>query len=273
MAGSHPNGVRPIRSLGHFGDAGLTVLRSAPEDGPEIWCRCDGGPHGFLSIAAHAHADALAIELRYGGTDVLADPGTYCYSSEPRWRSYFRSTLGHNTVEIGCRDQSVSGGPTLWTRHAQSQVVGLQLAEDGRVTSWSAEHDGYTALDPPAWHRRTVRLLSQERRVEIIDEIRTTGRHPIRLAFHLGPAVSAELGESAVELSWEDEDGAGETATLHLPRHLEASLVRASGEPPIGWYSSGFGTKEPATTVLACGLGRGHEVFKSVLKVAPHFPP
>ena len=48
---------------------------AAPSDGEEIWCRCDAGPHGFLSIAAHAHADALAVEVRHDGTDVLADPG------------------------------------------------------------------------------------------------------------------------------------------------------------------------------------------------------
>ena len=76
-------------------------LRSSPSDGEEIWCRCDAGPHGFLSIAAHAHADALAVEVRYNGVDVLADPGTYCYHGEPRWRSYFRSTLAHNTIEVG----------------------------------------------------------------------------------------------------------------------------------------------------------------------------
>ena len=76
-------------------------MRSSPSDGEEIWCRCDAGPHGFLSIAAHAHADALAVEVRYDGMDVLADPGTYCYHGEPRWRSYFRSTLAHNTIEVG----------------------------------------------------------------------------------------------------------------------------------------------------------------------------
>ena len=67
----------------HFADAGLTLMRSSPSDGEEIWCRCDAGPHGFLSIAAHAHADALAVEVRHDGTDVLADPGTYCYHGEP----------------------------------------------------------------------------------------------------------------------------------------------------------------------------------------------
>ena len=110
----------------HYADAGLTLMRSSPSDGEEIWCRCDAGPHGFLSIAAHAHADALAVEVRYDGTDVLADPGTYCYHGEPRWRSYFRSTLAHNTVEVGHQDQSTSGGPFLWTRHARSGLSELE---------------------------------------------------------------------------------------------------------------------------------------------------
>ena len=76
-----------------FADAGLTILRSAGEN--EVWCRCDGGPHGFLSIAAHAHADALSIEVRQGGVDILADPGTYCYQGEPEWRSLF--SLDHRS--------------------------------------------------------------------------------------------------------------------------------------------------------------------------------
>jgi hypothetical protein len=53
---------------------------------PEIWCRCDHGPLGFLSVAAHGHADALSLEVRCGGVDVLADPGTYCYHGEREWR-------------------------------------------------------------------------------------------------------------------------------------------------------------------------------------------
>jgi Heparinase II/III N-terminus/Heparinase II/III-like protein len=52
---------RPPIGPRRFPDAGLVLLRSRPEDGHEIWCRCDGGPHGFLSIAAHAHADALSL--------------------------------------------------------------------------------------------------------------------------------------------------------------------------------------------------------------------
>ena len=89
---------RPAQRPSRFADAGVTLLRTDGTQAPEIWCRLDGGPHGFLSIAAHAHADALSVEVRYGGVDVLADPGTYCYHGEPAWRSYFRSTIAHNTL-------------------------------------------------------------------------------------------------------------------------------------------------------------------------------
>ena len=74
---------RPAQRPSRFADAGITLLRTTGGQAPEIWCRCDGGPHGYLSIAAHAHADALSVEVRYGGVDVLADPGTYCYHGEP----------------------------------------------------------------------------------------------------------------------------------------------------------------------------------------------
>ena len=134
--------ARPAHRPSHFADAGLTILRVPPRDSTgEIWCRCDGGPHGFLSIAAHAHADALSVEVRHDGVDVLADPGCSCYHGGPEWRAYFRSTLGHNTLELDGEDQSRSGGPFMWTRRARSWVLVAHAREDG-VSRWRAEHDG-----------------------------------------------------------------------------------------------------------------------------------
>ena len=69
LARRRPLPDRPARRPWHFDDAGITIFRSEPAGGPEIWCRCDSGPHGFLSIAAHAHADALSIEVRHDGTE------------------------------------------------------------------------------------------------------------------------------------------------------------------------------------------------------------
>jgi hypothetical protein len=237
---------RPGRRPSRFADAGITLLRSDPENGPEIWCRCDGGPHGFLSIAAHAHADALSVEVRYGGIDILADPGTYSYHGDLPWRSYFRSTIAHNTVELAGRNQSTEGGPFLWVRHARATET--EVTDGGEIASWTAEHDGYLSLDPPATHRRSVRLDRVERCIEIEDEI-SGGRHDLRLAFHCGPEVEAELDEALAVLRWPAGFG-----RLELPPQLGWSLHRGESDPILGWYCPGLGRRVPAFTLV----GRGH---------------
>jgi hypothetical protein len=244
---------RPARRPWHFSDAGLTIFRSEAADGPEVWCRCDGGPHGFLSIAAHAHADALSIEVRHDGTDILTDPGTYCYSSDPAFRRYFRSTIGHNTLEVLGRDQSTSGGPTMWIRHAESRLTSLESSSDGNEGRWVAEHYGYRTLNPPVTHRRTVEFDGKQRLIEITDEIDGTGRPPVRLAFHLGPAVEANLDGCVLTLRWKDRDGGEATATMTLPPSLGWSLIRGATDPVLGWYSPAFGQKVPATDVIGVG--------------------
>jgi hypothetical protein len=263
---------RPAQRPSHFADAGTTVLRTTTElpessDLPEIWCRCDGGPHGFLSIAAHAHADALAVEVRYGGVDILADPGTYCYHGDPPWRSYFRSTLAHNTVELAGQSQSADGGPFLWLRHANSRE--LDVADGGEAASWSAEHDGYRPLDPPARHRRRVVLDRQARTLEIADEIEGAG-HQIRLAFHLGPEVAAHLeapvpGAAEAVLQWPDAVTPG-AARLALPAGLAWTLHRGETDPILGWYADGLGRRRPSWTLLGTGVSAGTDTLVTRLE-------
>jgi Heparinase II/III-like protein/Heparinase II/III N-terminus len=254
LAGRHPLSGRSASRPWHFGDAGITILRSRPADGPEIWCRCDSGPHGFLSIAAHAHADALSIEVRHGGIEILTDPGTYCYSSDPAFRRYFRSTIGHNTLEVLGRDQSTSGGPTMWTRHAKSRLADLEASPDGDDGRWAAEHYGYRTLHPPVTHRRTVEFRGGQRLIEVADEIDATGSLPVRLAFHLGPAVEADLDGCRLDLQWHQRDGGQTTATMVLPPSLRWSLVRGIEDPVLGWYSPAFGQRVPATDVIGEGI-------------------
>ncbi|MFJ5678367.1 alginate lyase family protein [Streptomyces sp. NPDC093097] len=251
--------ARPASRPAHFADAGMTVLR-----GPAgIWCRCDGGPHGFLSIAAHAHADALSVEVRHDGVDVLADPGTFCYHGQPEWRRYFRSTLGHNTLELDGGDQSGSGGPFLWTRHARSRVLVADpsgASEEG-VARWCAEHDGYQG----SVHRRRVELSSARRELRVVDEVRGRRRAAVRLAFHLGPAIAAELVDDRAVLTW-TRDGEDRSAVLDLPGQLRWRAHRGETAPPLGWYSAGFGRKEPATTLVGTGFADGAEGFTTVLR-------
>lgn len=232
-----------------FTDAGHVYLRDGHASG-EIWCRCDHGPHGFLSIAAHAHADALSVELRVGGVQILADPGTYCYHGDPAWRAYFRSTVGHNTLELMSQDQSVSGGPFLWTSHAQSRLIAVNgLDANSPQAMWRAEHSGYAERGGPV-HQRTVILERAERVMTICDETHgcRDGFTPARLAFHFGPNVECWLESGCAKLFWP-----GGHAELELPQVLNWTLHRGQTNPPLGWYSPSFDVKIPSFTLLGAG--------------------
>jgi hypothetical protein len=127
------------------------------------------------------------------------------------------------------------------------------------VLSWTAEHDGYRSLDPPTRHRRRVRLDQATRTLEIADEIKGEG-HDIRLAFHLGPEVQAELvpdrsGSAAAALQWPGTTTPG-AARLELPVSLRWSLHRGETGPILGWYAEGLGRRTPSYTLV--GYGPSH---------------
>jgi hypothetical protein len=204
------------------------------------------------------------VEVRHGGVDILADPGTYCYHGEPEWRSYFRSTIAHNTVELDGQSQSSDGGPFLWLRHANAREIDVR--DDGAVAEWTAEHDGYLSLDRPARHRRTVQLDRAARSLDIVDQIDGSG-HDVRLAFHLGPDVQAELDGNQAVLRWPGATTAG-AAQLKLPGQLRWTLHRGETDPILGWYSGGLGRRVPTVTFLGCGRSAPDEPLSTRLEFA-----
>lgn len=237
---------RPIRRPDILPDAGQVFLRSGRG---AIWCRCDHGAHGFGSIAAHAHADALSIECRAAGVEIFADPGTYCYHGDPRWRDYFRSTFAHNTLELLGRDQSVSGGPFLWTRHAKARLVSVTgLEETAPQACWTAEHTGYVELGGPV-HRRSVALQRASSIVKIEDSLMGGTTVVGRLCWHLGPTIHCELEGTTALLSWPG----GGTGMLSLPTQLDWTAYRGDEVLPAGWYSPSFDHKQPSVTLVGSG--------------------
>ncbi len=261
-------GSQAMQGRAHFEDAGITLLRAVGDAG-EIWCRCDAGPHGFLTTAAHGHADALSIEVRHDGVDIFADPGTYCYHDEPEWRSYFRSTRAHNTLELDQRDQSRSGGPFLWTQVAQTDLLELQFGAGGEIDVWSAAHDGYETLDSPARHFRSVQLDREHRRLIVVDRVETQGTHAVALRFHLGPTVLAEIDGSRARLRWPrrgHERGCECAATLWLPDALTWTAHRGEEDPILGWYAPSFGVKVPSITLVGSGRSDGPLELRSELQ-------
>ncbi len=259
IAGPEP-GLRDLPRPAVFTGAGLAILRAGTA-GREIWIRCDGGPHGYLSTAAHGHADALSVELRYGGTDILTDPGTYCYQGEPEWRALFRGTAGHNSLCVDGLDQAEAAGPFLWETHPDCLVAAWPQEADQR---WEASHDGYARLPDPVRHHRRVHLAPQDRTVTIGDWITAKHDHTVMMPFHLGPALEVSIQDGCAHLHWPGGAGMAE-----LPPALHWTVRRGEVSPPFGWYSQGFGHLTPASVLV----GRGTLSPGTVLESRFTFPP
>ena len=236
---------RPAKRPNRFAEAGVTFLRSSA-----LSCRVDHGPHGFLSTAAHGHADALSFELSIGGRPVLIDPGTYCYQGEPAWRRYFRSTIAHNTLEIEGADQAQQAGPFLWSTQMTSWVESANGIDNGAVAELVVAHDGYRRLAAKATH---IRQFSLERAVNILsiaDRIEAPAPVAVRLAFHVHPAVTVKLEARTAQLRAEERV----LAVLALPEGLAWQSQRGAENPPLGWFSPAFGEKEPCVTLIGSGV-------------------
>jgi hypothetical protein len=136
-----------------FADGGYTVRRWASRKG-QLALTFDHGPLGFLSIAAHGHADALSLWLSWGDEPVLVDAGTYLYHAGGSRRDQLRGTLAHNTLSIDGTDQSRIVGPFAWADHARTELV-------------STTDDAVTARCL-GWHKRFG--VVHERRVAWTDE-------------------------------------------------------------------------------------------------------
>jgi hypothetical protein len=234
-----------------FADSGRYLLQSGTRGGADaLSVLVDCGEHGFGSIAAHGHADALSFTLRAFGEDILVDPGTYDYFRFPEWREYFRSTRAHNTIVVDGVDQSEMLGAFMWGHRARASCRDWQpRAGGGRL---EAAHDGYARLADPVDHTRHIELDGAARVLTITDQLTMRGAHDVSAYFHFSEACDVSAAGSAIEAVTPSG-----TVTLEADARLTATLLRASSDPIGGWVSRAYHRKAPSTTVVLSGRFHG----------------
>jgi hypothetical protein len=225
-----------------FPDGGYWILGCDFETDQEIRAIVDAGPLGYLSIAAHGHADALAFTLSVGGREFLIDPGTYAYHTQKQWRDYFRGTAAHNTVVVDGENQSEIGGNFMWLRKANA------CCERWESTSHHDEfigsHDGYTRLPDPVRHRREIRLDKRTRHFVVTDTLDCRGPHRVECFWHF-----AEDCEVAIDGNTLTASNSGRTIRMSMSGPKTSfEICRGRSEPPCGWVSRSFDVKVAAVT-------------------------
>jgi hypothetical protein len=159
------------------------------ESGYAVWrdfrwmLRWDLSRLGYLTTAAHGHADALHLSLWLDGVAIIVDPGTGCYFADPALRSWLASRPAHNA-------------PTPLTSDSSPRRLGLFL--------WDAHHEkpscssaGALGLQaslqyPSGLVQRTVQLSSDHLRWDVEDSYGSESPQAFAVRWQFPPGANLE---------------------------------------------------------------------------------
>lgn len=223
-----------------FHDGGYTIRRGTIAE-RRAHLVFDHGSLGFGALAAHGHADALALWLSLDGKPVLVDAGTHLYHSEGHNRRRFRVTDVHNTLTIDGASQSEPSGAFNWM--PRRAVAKLESVTEAGSLNVAASHDGYSKRFNVI-HRRTVRETPDG--FDVIDAL--DGDAPageVEIAFLAAPDLEVSVEKDRVLLR------RGERIELVLQSSdATASIVMDDGKSGRGLHSPAFGILQSAPTIL-----------------------
>ncbi len=265
-----PEGVKSFKTLKQAGSPFQYASKLYREGGKvvmgdpslELKAVFDFGEHSYGSIAAHAHADALSLQIARGDRYFLIDPGTFSYHSFPEWRDYFRGTAAHNTVRIDGQNQSIIGGQFLWTHKAKSRLV--EWRSDAEADICIAEHDGYRRLADPVLHRRTIEFLKAAYVFNITDEIICREKHRVEVFFHLHPECEIKaVGPGSVQVQRGDQ----QIVITGDHSAMTFDVFKGQEDPIAGWHSPAFHRKIPINTLVFSGSISAESAIHTTIKL------
>lgn len=224
-------------ALATFREGGLSVVHGLTTAGTSYDLLFDHGPLGYLSIAAHGHADALSFTLSVDGIPLFVDPGTFLYHSGGPWRDWFRGTRAHNSLCLNGRDQSIMSGAFNWSHKAHAELIEARIDESDWLLV--GEQDGYRR-ETGLMHRRHI--VSTLNGIRIDDHLPGYGKASAELVFQTAPEIQAICAGNVCTLSREGRA----LARVTLP--ADGLVACKCGEDGFdgGWFSPSFGARIPA---------------------------
>jgi len=205
----------------------------------------DVGPLGCPVSGGHGHADLLSLQCSAFGKAFVVDPGTFCYTPEPRWRNHFRGTSAHSTVVVDGREQAEPAGPFSWRARPRARL--RRFSSDAEFDFADADHDAYARLKDPVIHRRRV-LFARGRYWLVVDDLLGTADHTVELRFQFAPMV-VTVGPDLAARAW----GSGRHDLHVLPfasAPLESAVRERQEEPIDGWIAPAYGARLGAPVLV-----------------------
>jgi hypothetical protein len=174
----------------------------------------DHGPIGFGKIAAHGHADTLAIWLVFNEIPIFVEAGTFSYHSSASKRDLFRSGWMHNSITVDGVSLSNPSGPFLWEpkRSAHGKLLRSEINRESAYIHVAADFPRVSHHKNGSIHRR---FEINQRLIRILDS--TSVGNSIESHFILSPSLKLARGNNSHKVVLTGESGIQVTFSTEQP--------------------------------------------------------
>lgn len=131
------------------------------------------------SNPGHSHSDLFSFELRINNSPVLVDTGVSTYDAN-EYRSFERSVMAHNTVNVDNFDQN-----EMWGAFRIGKRASLLSLQEEKNRFFKASHDGFRNL--AIIHERE--FIFNDDQVQIIDRLLNNQSYKGYFFLHFAPGI------------------------------------------------------------------------------------
>jgi len=253
---------KSIKSSSFYSKEGHFIFRKQADTEKEIYMHFDIAPLGYLSIAAHGHADCLSFLLNIDGKPVLIDSGTYTYHTNYSWRKYFVGTISHNTARIDKKDQAELAGPTLWLKHFKPEIIENSFTNNTERVVGS--YNNYYTNDIK--HIREIIFLRDKNEFEIIDsfDVYDGREHFVELPFHIHPDCNVSETDKSQYLIINNNT---RNVKIIVDKKLKLKHYHGNEDPILGWHSPSFMRKTSCLVLFNVAQINKSTIFNTKIKI------
>ncbi|PWK21396.1 heparinase II/III-like protein [Arcicella aurantiaca] len=138
-------------------------------------------------LPAHSHCDIFNFILYVDEKPFIVDTGTSTYQNNER-RHFERSTVAHNTVQIGDFEQS-----EIWSSFRIGRRAKVKILTDSQKEIL-ALHDGFQKIGIA--HQRSFKI--ENRQIIIVDKVLGGTNYPVKAYLHFHPDVGIKVFENTI---------------------------------------------------------------------------
>lgn len=229
-----------------FWDGGYFILRDRwSTDAKQLFFDCGNIGMGYTDdgeYGTHGHSDLLNFGISAYGETFITDIGSGTYTGNKKVHDYFRSSAGHNTINIDGQDQSIL--TTTWAMKNRARPLKGECFTSQHFDYVSGAHDGYRRLSHPIIHRREILFVKPDYWI-MVDSLLGRGYHHLEAFYHLSPGLDVDI-DSADNLILIKGNRSSLLMAPFCSMSLKKALSEGSVDPFEGWISADYGQWLPA---------------------------